>query len=102
MKNPMKKHHQDLACKSRVSNLPAVRAALAERDTAYAEAVHRTAVSSQLGRDQCLAAKSLDILINPQFGELNYSDFSVVAAPSTLSATQTSKSAAKVTRNPPC
>ena len=28
--------------------------------------------------------------------------FSVVAAPSTLSATQTSKSAAKVTRNPPC
>jgi hypothetical protein len=26
----------------------------------------------------------------------------VVAAPSNLSATQTSKSAAKVTRNPPC
>ena len=62
----------------------------------------QTALEDRFNKSQCLAAKSLDILINPQFGELNYSDFSVVAAPSKLSATQTSKSAAKVTRNPPC
>jgi len=62
----------------------------------------QTALEDEFNKSQCLAAKSLDILINPQFGELNYSDFSVVAAPSKLSATQTSKSAAKVTRNPPC
>jgi hypothetical protein len=62
----------------------------------------QTALEDKFNKSQCLAAKSLDILINPQFGELNYSDFSVVAAPSNLSATQTSKSAAKVTRNPPC
>lgn len=60
------------------------------------------ALEDRFNKSQCLAAKSLQIQINPQFGELNYSDFSVVAAPSTLSATQTSKSAAKVTRNPPC
>ena len=50
----------------------------------------QTALEDKFNKSQCLAAKSLDILINPQFGELNYSDFSVVAAPSTLSATQTS------------
>lgn len=60
------------------------------------------ALEAKFNRSQCLAAKSLQIQINPQFGELNYSDFTVVAAPTTLSKTQTSKSAAKVTRNPPC
>lgn len=59
-------------------------------------------LENQFNRSQCLAAKSLDIQINPQFGELNYSDFSVVAAPSTLSKTQSSSSAAKATLTPPC
>jgi hypothetical protein len=62
----------------------------------------QTALEDKFNKSQCLAAKSLQIQINPQFGELDYSDYSVVAAPSNLSATQTSKSAAKVTRNPPC
>ena len=62
----------------------------------------QTALEDKFNKSQCLAAKSLDIQINPQFGELDYSDYSVVAAPSKLSATQTSKSASKVTRNPPC
>jgi hypothetical protein len=62
----------------------------------------QTALEAKFNKSQCLAAKSLDIQINPQFGELDYSDYAVVAAPSKLSATQTSKSAAKVTRNPPC
>jgi hypothetical protein len=62
----------------------------------------QTALEDKFNKSQCLAAKSLDIQINPQFGELDYSDYSVVAAPSNLSATQTSKAASKVTRNPPC
>jgi hypothetical protein len=62
----------------------------------------QSALEAKFNKSQCLAAKSLGIQINPQFGELNYSDFAVVAAPSKLSATQTSTSAAKVTRNPPC
>jgi hypothetical protein len=62
----------------------------------------QTALEDTFNKSQCLAAKSLQIQINPQFGELNYSDYSVVAAPSQLSATQASSSAAKVTRNPPC
>jgi SurA-like N-terminal domain len=62
----------------------------------------QTALEDRFNKSQCLAAKSLDIQINPQFGELDYSNYSVVAAPSKLSATQTSKSASKVTRNPPC
>jgi hypothetical protein len=62
----------------------------------------QTALEDKFNKSQCLAAKSLDIQINPQFGELDYSNYAVVAAPSKLSATQTTKSASKVTRNPPC
>jgi hypothetical protein len=35
---------------------------------------------------QCLAAKQLAIDVNPQYGQLDYSSYSVVPAPSTLSA----------------
>jgi hypothetical protein len=48
-KNPMKTHRQDRSRKARVSNLPAVQAALAERDAAHAEAVRLTMISEQLG-----------------------------------------------------
>jgi hypothetical protein len=34
---------------------------------------------------QCLAAKSLNIKVNPQFGRLDYSSYAVVAAPDTVS-----------------
>jgi hypothetical protein len=62
----------------------------------------QTALEDEFNKSQCLAAKSLDIQINPQFGELNYSDYSVVSAPTTLSQTQKPAAASKVTRNPPC
>jgi hypothetical protein len=45
----MKTNHRDRSRKARVSNLPAVRAALAERDAAHAEAARLTAISDQLG-----------------------------------------------------
>jgi SurA N-terminal domain len=63
------------------------------------------ALENQFNQKQCLAAKSLNIQINPQFGELNYSDFSVVLAPSGLSQVQDAKptpAASKAVLTPPC
>jgi hypothetical protein len=42
-------------------------------------------LQTQFTTSECRAAKSLDIKINPQFGLLDYSDYAIVAAPSTLS-----------------
>ena len=42
-------------------------------------------LQTQFNTSECRAAKSLDIKINPQFGLLDYSDYAIVAAPSTLS-----------------
>jgi len=47
-------------------------------------------LSVQFNHRECVAAKSLDIQVNPQFGQLNYNaPFSVIPAPSTLSAPST-------------
>jgi hypothetical protein len=43
----------------------------------------------QFNRRECVAAKSLSIQVNPQFGQLDYRTYSVVPAPSTLSAPTT-------------
>jgi hypothetical protein len=43
------------------------------------------AVTAALTKAQCSAAKSLNIQVNPQFGRLDYSQYTVVAAPNTLS-----------------
>jgi hypothetical protein len=61
------------------------------------------AVQQQLSHQQCLAAKSLSINVNPQYGAFDYTGFSVVAAPSTLAADPTpSPSASALRRTPPC
>ena len=44
----------------------------------------QTAASNQLQRAQCVAAKNLNIQVNPQFGQLNYNQVAVVAAPSAV------------------
>lgn len=44
------------------------------------------AAQSALTHKECLAAKSLNIRVNPQFGTYDYGQLSVVAAPDTLSA----------------
>jgi hypothetical protein len=46
------------------------------------------ALSAKYDKAQCLAAKSLNIEVNPQFGRLNYSDIAVIADANTLSAPQ--------------
>jgi len=52
------------------------------------------ALQKQFDHQQCLAAKSLDIAVNPQYGQLDYSQIQVVSAPSTLSAVPSVKPSA--------
>lgn len=44
------------------------------------------ALGSQFNKAECQAAKNLDIRINPQYGRLNYAQYSIIPAPTTLSA----------------
>jgi hypothetical protein len=44
----------------------------------------QTATTAKLERAQCVAAKTLNIKINPQYGQLNYSQYTIVAAPVTV------------------
>lgn len=46
-----------------------------------------SALSAQVGHLQCVAAKSLNIMVNPQYGVYDYGLFAVVPTPSTLSTT---------------
>jgi hypothetical protein len=45
-------------------------------------------LGQQINHEQCVAAKSLHIKINPQFGRMDYGQFSIVPAAVTLSAPQ--------------
>ncbi len=51
---------------------------------------------------QCVASKSLNISVNPQFGEFDYASYSVVLAPPTLSANESPSKIAAVRLTPPC
>ena len=46
-------------------------------------------LSAQFNHRECVAAKSLSIQVNPQYGQLDYATYSVIPAPSTLSAPTT-------------
>jgi peptidyl-prolyl cis-trans isomerase SurA len=62
-------------------------------------------LETKFNASQCRAAKSLDIKVNPQYGSLNYTDFSVVLVPSALSKPQTSTPTPKASQavlTPPC
>jgi hypothetical protein len=45
----------------------------------------QSATTAKLQHAQCLAAKNLNIQINPQFGRMDYSQYMVVTAPSAVS-----------------
>ncbi len=61
------------------------------------------ALESEFNKSQCRAAKSLNIQVNPQFGALDYSTFSVVLTPSGLSKASASASPSpKPVLTPPC
>jgi hypothetical protein len=66
-------------------------------------AAGQSLVESQISHAQCLAAKSLGVTVNPQFGEFDYSTYSVVPAPPTLAADATpTSSASPAVLKPPC
>jgi hypothetical protein len=46
-----------------------------------------TAATAKLHHAQCVAAKSLNIRVNPQFGRLDYTDYQIVSASSTAPPT---------------
>jgi hypothetical protein len=62
----------------------------------------QTKLTNALTHDQCEASKSLGISVNPQFGEFDYSSYTVVPAPPTLAANPSSSKAAAVKLTPPC
>jgi hypothetical protein len=67
----------------------------------------QNALQSRVSHAQCLAAKNLGITVNPQYGEFDYTSFSVVPAPSKLAASASSPSpsaspSAKPRLTPPC
>jgi hypothetical protein len=63
----------------------------------------RTAASNKLNQAECLAAKALNIQVNPQFGQLDYSRYQVVAAPVTVSRSAgPTTSASPVATAPAC
>ena len=41
----------------------------------------QTAAEAKLSTAECQAAKALDIAVNPQYGQLDYSEYSVVSVP---------------------
>jgi hypothetical protein len=66
-------------------------------------AAQQTAVQPKFSQQQCLAAKSLGITVNPQYGEYNYNGYAVVPAPSTLAANPIpSPAPTAVRRTPAC
>jgi hypothetical protein len=62
------------------------------------------ALGAALNLRQCRAAKALDIMINPQFGRLDYSQLSVIPADTALSApvTPSPSPTAAPALKPPC
>jgi len=44
----------------------------------------QSATAAKLTKAQCQAAKALNIQVNPQFGQLNYDQLAIVAAPGTV------------------
>ena len=44
----------------------------------------QTATTAKLTKARCMAAKGLNIQVNPQFGQLNYDQVAIVAAPGTV------------------
>jgi hypothetical protein len=61
-------------------------------------------LGAALARRQCVAAKSLNIKINPQFGRLDYGQLSIVPAANTLSkpVTPSPKPSTAPLLKPPC
>lgn len=67
-----------------------------------ASSTAQSQLSSEIAHQQCLAAKSLGVTVNPQYGEFDFATYSVVPAPPTLAANPSPSPSARVVLNPPC
>jgi hypothetical protein len=60
-------------------------------------------LASQVSHERCLAAKSLGVTVNPQFGQYDYASYAVVLAPPTLAANPSpTPSSSPAVLKPPC
>jgi hypothetical protein len=63
----------------------------------------QTATTDKLNQARCVAAKDLNIKINPQFGRMNYTQYAIVPAPSPVSASPgPAKAASQAGLTPAC
>lgn len=71
--------------------------------TAPASAAAQAKLQGQIAHAQCVAAKTLGVRVNPQFGVFDYRTYSVVLAASKLAANPTpSPATSKPVLTPPC
>ena len=71
--------------------------------TPAAGSTAETAAQAQLASAECHAAKALSIAVNPQYGQLDYSQYQVVTAPNPVARTAgPSTAASPVTTAPAC
>jgi hypothetical protein len=59
---------------------------LANGGTTPTSSSAQTAAGNKLAQAECQAAKALNIQVNPQFGQLDYSQYQVVSAPNPVAA----------------
>ncbi len=63
----------------------------------------QSATTAKFTKARCLAAKALKIQVNPQFGQLNYNQVAIVAAPGSVSrAAGPAKSTSQAGLSPTC
>jgi len=63
----------------------------------------QNATTAKLTKARCMAAKALKIQVNPQFGQLNYNQVAIVAAPGSVSrAAGPAKSTSQAGLSPTC
>jgi peptidyl-prolyl cis-trans isomerase SurA len=61
------------------------------------------AITQQFSRAECRTYKAETVRVNPQYGTMNYSQYSVIAAPDTLSRAEGAVSASSNSgQSPPC
>jgi hypothetical protein len=76
---------------------------MANGGQAPADSTSQTAADAKLATAECHAAKALSISVNPQYGQLDYSQYQVVTAPSPVSRSAgPTTSASPVTTAPAC
>ena len=61
---------------------------IANGGTAPTSSSAQTAADNKLSQAECQAAKALNIMVNPQFGQLDYTQLQVVSAPSSVTRPQ--------------